>query len=232
MLKGGSSYFCNLARGHGASQSEKNHHWKEKEEEEERKEGEDKGKKREREEAFFAKALMLLQREYIAFLLRALSTAFRPTFSKLRPARNIIRKPCCITFRVSRCFLFRQIKIKLAIITYRFLAQKRFFFDETTRSRDPFPRRKNERRIRDALSDVNDTRFFSFFYLASQAFFSLFLSRNDNLSFLFVMIINVSRAFSSSIIHACQDRLVTTGSRTIFRSRGASITLPERQTKM
>lgn len=84
----------------------KNHHWKEKEEEEERKEGEDKGKKREREEAFFAKALMLLQREYIAFLLRALSTAFRPTFSKLRPARNIIRKPCCITFRVSRCFLF------------------------------------------------------------------------------------------------------------------------------
>lgn len=133
MLKGGSSYFCNLARGHGASQSEKNHHWKEKEEEEERKEGEDKGKKREREEAFFAKALMLLQREYIAFLLRALSTAFRPTFSKLRPARNIIRKPCCITFRVSRCFLFRQIKIKLAIITYRFLAQNDSFF---TKPRD------------------------------------------------------------------------------------------------
>lgn len=231
MLKGGSSYFCNLARGHGASQSEKNHHhWKEKEEEEERKEGEDKGKKR--KEAFFAKALMLLQREYIAFLLRALSTAFRPTFSKLRPARNIIRKPCCITFRVSRCFLFPSNQDQACNNNLSFSCTKRFFFDETTRSRDSFPRRKNERRIRDALSDVNNTRFFSFFYLASQAFFSLFLSRNDNLSFLFVMIINVSRAFSSSIIHACQDRLVTTGSRTIFRSRGASITLPERQTKM
>lgn len=128
-------------------------HWKEKEKEEGRK------KKRRTRRGFSQN--MLLQREYIAFLLRALSTAFRPTFSKLRPAKHYLG---CITFRVSRCFLFRQIKIKLTIITYRFLRI-------TQRGNNSFltkPRLKTlflaERTKRGCtrLSDVNNTRFFLF----------------------------------------------------------------------
>lgn len=122
--------------------------------------GEREKKKKKRTRRGFSQN-MLLQREYIAFLLRALSTAFRPTFSKLRPAKHYLG---CITFRVSRCFLFRQIKIKLTIITYRFLRI-------TQRGNNSFltkPRLKTlflaERTKRGytRLSDVNNTRFFLF----------------------------------------------------------------------
>lgn len=153
MLKGSSSYFCNLVRGHGASQSEKPLERKR-----ERGREKERRKKKENEKRLFAK---YASAKRIHSVPSASPFYCISTFSKLRPAKHYLG---CITFRVSRCFLFRQIKIKLTIITYRFLRI-------TQRGNNSFltkPRLKTlflaERTKRGytRLSDVNNTRFFLF----------------------------------------------------------------------
>lgn len=152
MLKGSSSYFCNLVRGHGASQSEKPLKKKRKRKRERKKER--RGKKRKARRGFRKSLNAPAKRIHSVFLLRALSTTFRPTFSLKASStrRNIICKPGCrITFSCVAMFPFPSNQDQAAI-TYRFLriAQRETILlmkpRETTSQDDPFfPRRKRTR---------------------------------------------------------------------------------------
>lgn len=138
MLKGSSSYFCNLVRGHGASQSEKPLERK-------RERGREKGrrKKKENEKRLFAKYAKRIHSvpsasPFYCISSHILKASTRETLSRLHNFSCVAMFP----FPSNQDQAYNN---NLSFLAYH-TEGKQFFFDETT-SQDPFPRRKNEKRI-------------------------------------------------------------------------------------
>lgn len=140
MLKGSSSYFCNLVRGHGASQSEKPLERK-------RERGREKGrrKKKENEKRLFAKYASAKRihsvpsaSPFYCISSHILKASTRETLSRLHNFSCVAMIP----FPSNQDQAYNN---NLSFLAYH-TEGKQFFFDETT-SQDPFPRRKNEKRI-------------------------------------------------------------------------------------
>lgn len=137
MLKGSSSYFCNLVRGHDASQSEKPLERK-------RERGREKEKK-ENEKRLFAKYASAKRIHSVPFASpfycissHILKASTRETLSRLHNFSCVAMFP----FPSNQDQAYNN---NLSFLAYH-TEGKQFFFDETT-SQDPFPRRKNEKRI-------------------------------------------------------------------------------------
>lgn len=140
MLKGSSSYFCNLVRGHGASQSEKPLERK-------RERGREKGrrKKKENEKRLFAKYASAKRihsvpsaSPFYCISSHILKASTRETLSRLHNFSCVAMFP----FPSNQNQAYNN---NLSFLAYH-TEGKQFFFDETT-SQDPFPRRKNEKRM-------------------------------------------------------------------------------------
>lgn len=140
MLKGSSSYFCNLVRGHGASQSEKPLERKR-----ERGREKERRKKKENEKRLFAKYASVKRihsvpsaSPFYCISSHILKASTRETLSRLHNFSCVAMFP----FPSNQDQAYNN---NLSFLAYH-TEGKQFFFDETT-SQDPFPRRKNEKRI-------------------------------------------------------------------------------------